>query len=623
MMENLRTKANSPFIKILLGLIMLSFVLTGVMMGGLGGNSANKAAEVNGQPISKEQLQQAFQQERQSLQEYLGDKFSEVASNEESMNLLRRQALDNLINNELINQYANELNLSASDQQIEQSIFSMPIFQTDGRFDSDKYREILSRYNINADSFAAQIRQDLTRAQLGKSFTGTDFALPSEVKAYAELFMQEREIRTATLSLADVQAKQTISEEELKAYYDANQNSFISPEKVKVSYVEMDAASMPEATVSDEEVKTYYEQNLKNYTQAEQKQYSMIQVSSEKEANDIINEIKAGADFATLAAEKSTDKFSAGNKGLIGWMEAASTPSEIITANLTEKGQLSAPVKAQDNYVVFRLDDIKPESTKPFEQVSETIKVSLLQDKNIKQFYDLQQKVSEAATSDMESLVSVESVSGLKMVTTDWFDRNNPPAALNFPKVINEVFSDRLVDKNGSKGINSDVINVEGDRAFVVRVTEYKPESTEPFETVKPAIETLVKRQKADAELKATADKLLADLKAGKGEEALSTAGVKFTDVQTVSRLMPQSATINVAMEMAQPVDGKPAYSIARDESDNYVVIQLDKVTLGQPTEDELKQLSREYQGVMSSAVNEALMLNLRENAKIEVLNLE
>lgn len=623
MMENLRTKANSPFIKILLGLIMLSFVLTGVMMGGLGGNSVNKAAEVNGQPISKEQLQQAFQQERQSLQEYLGDKFSEVASNEESMNLLRRQALDNLINNELINQYANELNLSASDQQIEQSIFSMPIFQTDGRFDSDKYREILSRYNINADSFAAQIRQDLTRAQLGKSFTGTDFALPSEVKAYAELFMQEREIRTATLSLADVQAKQTISEEELKAYYDANQNSFISPEKVKVSYVEMDAASMPEATVSDEEVKTYYEQNLKNYTQAEQKQYSMIQVSSEKEANDIINEIKAGADFATLAAEKSTDKFSAGNKGLIGWMEAASTPSEIITANLTEKGQLSAPVKAQDNYVVFRLDDIKPESTKPFEQVSETIKVSLLQDKNIKQFYDLQQKVSEAATSDMESLVSVESVSGLKMVTTDWFDRNNPPAALNFPKVINEVFSDRLVDKNGSKGINSDVINVEGDRAFVVRVTEYKPESTEPFETVKPAIETLVKRQKADAELKATAEKLLADLKAGKGEEALSTAGVKFTDVQTVSRLMPQTATINTAMEMAQPVDGKPAYSIARDESDNYVVIQLDKVTLGQPTEDELKQLSREYQGVMSSAVNEALMLNLRENAKIEVLNLE
>ena len=451
MMENLRTKANSPLLKIILALIILSFVLGGVMMGGIGGNSANTAAEVNGQPISREQLQQAFQQERQSLQEYLGDKFSEVASNEESMNLLRRQALDNLINNELINQYANELNLSASDQQIEQSIFSMQIFQTDGRFDSEKYREILQRYNINADSFAAQIRQDLTRAQLGKTFTGTDFALPSEVKAYAQLYMQEREIRTATLPLADVQGKQTVSDDELKAYYDANQDSFISPEKVKVSYVEMDAASMPAATVSDEDVKAYYEQNLKNYTQAEQKQYSMIQVASEKEANDILNELKAGADFAAIVAEKSTDIFSAKQKGLIGWMEASSTPSEIADAKLTEKGQLSAPIKSQNNYIIFRLDDIKPELTKPFEQVKESIKNSLLQDKNIKQFYDLQQKVSEAATNDMESLVSVESVSGLKSITTDWFDRNNPPAALNFPKVINEVFSDRLVDKNGSR----------------------------------------------------------------------------------------------------------------------------------------------------------------------------
>ena len=622
MMDNLRTKANSPLMKTILALIILSFVVTGVMMGGVG-SSGNNAAEVNGQPISREQLQQAFQQERQSLQEYLGDKFSEVASNEESMKLLRNQALDSLINNQLINQYANELGLSASDKQIEQAIFAMPVFQTDGRFDSEKYRQILSQYNINADDFAAQMRQDLTRAQLAKSFTGTDFALPSEVKTYAELFMQEREIRTATLSLAQIEAKQTVSEDELKAYYDANQNSFISPEKVQVSYVEMDAAAMPKATVTDEDIKTYYEQNLKNYTQAEQKHYSMIQVPSEKEANDIAEQVKAGADFATLAADKSTDKFSAGNKGAIGWMEAASTPAEIVTANLTEKGQISAPVKAQESYVIFRLDDIKPEAIKPLDEVKDNIEISLLQDKNIKQFYDLQQKVSEAATNDNESLISVENVSGLKVITTDWFDRNNPPAALNSPKVVSEIFSERLVDKNGSTGINSDVINVEGDRAFVVRVTQYKAEMTEPFETVKANIEALVKRQKADTELKAEGDKLVAELKAGKGEDALSASGIKFAEVQKVSRLMPQTAIINATMEMAQPIDNKPTYTVARDEQDNLVIIQLDKVILGQPTAEELSQLTREYQGAMSAAVNEALILNLRSNAKIEVQNLE
>lgn len=313
MMDNLRTKVNSPFIKLILAIIILSFVLTGVAGYMIGGTS-NDAAEVNGQPISREQLQQAFAQERQSLQEYLGDKFSEVAGNEESMKLLRRQALDNLINNELINQYANELNLSASDAQIERAIFAMSIFQTNGKFDSEKYRNILSQYNVNADNFAAQIRTDLVRAQLAKAFTGSDFALPSEVKNYAELFLQEREIRTATLSLADIEAKQTATEDELKDYYNANQNSFISPEKVQVSYVEIDAASLPELTVSDAEIKTYYNQNLKNYTQAQQNHYSMIQVASEKEANEILDQLKAGAQFDVLASEKSTDKFSAGNK---------------------------------------------------------------------------------------------------------------------------------------------------------------------------------------------------------------------------------------------------------------------------------------------------------------------
>lgn len=621
-MDNLRTKANSPFIKVLLAIIILSFVLTGVA-GYMIGGSSNDAAEVNGQSISREQLQQAFSQERQSLQENLGDRFSEIAGNEEAMRALRAQALANLINSELINQYAQELNLSASDAQIEKAIFAMPIFQTNGNFDSEKYRLILKQYNVNADNFAAQIRNDLVRAQLAKAFTGSDFALPSEVKTYAELFLQEREIRTATLSLADAQAKQSVTEDEIKAYYDANHDSFISPEKVKVSYVEIDATTLPEQTVSDEELKTYYEQNLKNYTQAEQKHYSMIQVASEKEANAIVDELKAGANFETLAAEKSTDKFSAGNKGVIGWMEEASTPAEIADAKLTEKGQISAPVKSGESFVIFRLDDIKPESVKSFDSVKDGLKTTLSQEKNVKQFYDLQQKVSEAATNDNESLASVEEVSGLKVATTDWFDKNNPPEALKFPKVINEIFSERLVDKNGSTGINSDVINVEGDRAFVVRVTEYKPEQIESLETVKPEIEALVKRQKANAVLKAEGDKLLAALKEDKGESALSEANVTFTAPETVSRVMPQTPITGAAMAMAKPVDGKATYATARDAQDNLVIIQLDKVTAGKASEEELAQLTREYQGMMAASVNEALMLNLRNNAKIEEFNVE
>ena len=189
--------------------------------------------------------------------------------------------------------------------------------------------------------------------------------------------------------------------------------------------------------------------------------------------------------------------------------------------------------------------------------------------------------------------------------------------------MVNEVFSERLVDKNGSTGINSDVINVEGDRAFVLRVAQYKAESIEPFETVNADIEALVKRQKASAQLKADGEKLLAALQAGKGDEALKAADTQFGAVQTVSFLAPATDITGVAMKMTPPSEGKPTYAIAYDQKDNLLIVQLDKVTLGQPTADELNQLANEYRGAMSSAVNEALMLNLRTNAKIEVQSLE
>lgn len=53
----------------------------------------------------------------------------------------------------------------------------------------------------------------------------------------AALVLQERDVRLATIDLKALQAKQSAGDDELKAYYDQNKNSFIAPEQVKVSYI--------------------------------------------------------------------------------------------------------------------------------------------------------------------------------------------------------------------------------------------------------------------------------------------------------------------------------------------------------------------------------------------------
>ncbi|HGJ5907023.1 MAG TPA: peptidylprolyl isomerase [Arsenophonus nasoniae] len=623
MMDNLRTAANSLVLKIVFVIIILSFVLTGVGSYLIGGSS-NHVAKVNGTAISQVQLQQAFQQEKQVLQERLGDQFAEIASSEQGMQMLRRQALERLIGVTLLNQYSNQLGLTASDNQVKQDIYNMPIFQTDGHFDSEKYRTILSQHNVNADDLAQEIRQNLINRQLSKMYITDEFVLPEEVKSYAQLLLQQREVKTATLSLANYQSKQTVTDKELQDYYNAHQNSFISPEQVQVSYIKLDAASQREnVAVKDEELKNYYEQNIANFTQPAQKHYSMIQLPTEKEADSVVKSLAGGADFKQLVAEKSTDKFSAANHGALGWMEATSTPSEMIAANLTKKGQISAVIKSASNYIIFRLDDIKPEAVKPFQSVKTEIANTLKNEKAINAFYSLQQTASRAAMDDNESLTAAEKATGIKAVTTGWFSRNNLPEEIRFDKVADTIFNGNLVDKNGPTGINSDVINVDGDRAFVIRVEKYKPQVTQPFDEVKKTVAELVKLNKATKEMEAEGNKLLTALKQGAGEAALAKLGINFGDAKIIERFEQNDVLVEPIFQMPIPKENTPTYFSTKDAKNNLVIIQLIKVTQGQPTDEELKVFSQRYKMILGNVMMESLMLNLRDSAKVDLGRME
>lgn len=224
MMDNLRAAANHVVLKIILALIILSFVLTGVGNYLIGG-SGDYAAKVNGQTIERAQLEQAFQSERSRMQQQLGDQFSALAGNEGYMQQMRRQVLSQLIDNMLLDQYAKKLGLAVSDDQIKDAIRKAPYFQTNGQFDNAKYLDLIGRMGYTANNFAQSMRQQLVNQQLIQAFGESGFVLPSESQAMAALVLQERDVRLATIDLKALQAKQSASDDELKAYYDQNKTA--------------------------------------------------------------------------------------------------------------------------------------------------------------------------------------------------------------------------------------------------------------------------------------------------------------------------------------------------------------------------------------------------------------
>ncbi|WP_313824316.1 peptidylprolyl isomerase [Leclercia sp.] len=616
MMDSLRTAANSLVLKIIFGIIILSFILTGVS-GYLIGGSANYAAKVNDQEISRGQFENAFAGERNRMQQQLGEQFSELAANEGYMKNLRQQTLNRLIDEALLDQYAREIGLSISDDQVKKAIFSTPAFQNDGKFDNTRYNAIVNQMGMTPDQYAQALRNQLTTQQLINAVVGTDFMLKGEADELATLVSQQRVVREATFDVNALAAKQQASDEEVKSYYEQNKNNFTAPEQFRVSYIKLDAAAMQE-NASDAEIQTYYDQHQDQFTQPQRNRFSVIQTKTEADAKAALDELNKGTDFATVAKAKSTDIISAKNGGDMGWLEEGTTPDELKNAGLKEKGQLSGVIKSSVGFLVVRLDDITPATTKPLADVRDDIAAKVKQEKALDGFYALQQKVSDAASNDNESLAGAEQAAGAKAVTTGWFGRDNLPEELNFKPVADAIFNGGLVGENGTPGSNSDIITVDGDRAFVLRVAEHKPESIKPLDEVKDQIAALVKHNKAVQQAKLDAEKLLAELKAGKGDEALKAAGLSFGEARTLSRT-GQDPISQAAFGLSLPAKDKPSFGIANDMQGNVVVLALDEVKAGTMPEAQKQAMVQGITQNNAQIAFEALMSNLRKEAKIKL----
>ncbi|WP_158783296.1 peptidylprolyl isomerase [Pantoea sp. BAV 3049] len=615
MMDNLRAASNHVVLKIILGLICLSFILTGVGNYLIGGNG-DYAAKVNGQEISRAQLERAFSSERSRQQQQLGDQFSQLASNPAYLQQVRQQALSQLIDERLLDQYAKDLGLAISDAQIKQAIFSQPAFQTNGKFDNAKYLGIINNMGFSADQYAEALRKQLTTQQLVASVTGTDFMLTSETDALAALVSQERLVREATINVSALSAKQTVSDEEVKNYYEQNKNNFMTPEQFRVSYIKLDAASLQE-TASESDIQSWYDQHQADYTQPQRSRFSIIQTKTEADAQSVLDALKKGGDFAALAKQKSADPISARNGGDMGWLEPDTTPDELKNAGLTQKGQLSGVIKSSVGFIVARLDDVQAQQVKPLSAVHDDIAAKVKQEKAVDAYYKLQQKVSDAASNDNESLAGAEEAAGVKAVETGWFSHDTPPAELNFKPVEQAIFNGGLVGENGAPGSNSDIITVDGDRAFVLRISAHKPEAVKPLSEVTAQITDMLKTEKAQKEAKAQAEKLMADLKAGKGDEAMKAANLSFSAQKTLTR-NGQDAITQSAFTMPLPEKDKPGYAVSEDGQGNVVLVALDQVRSGSMPDGQKKAM---IQGVTQNNAQiafEALLSNLRKEGKIK-----
>lgn len=141
--------------------------------------------------------------------------------------------------------------------------------------------------------------------------------------------------------------------------------------------------------VSSTEAQDYFNKNPGKYDTQRELNISHILVKTEKEANDIIAQLKKGADFAKLAKEKSTDEGSAAQGGELGWVNQSTNfvPEFLNAAMALKPGQLTEkPVKSEYGYHIIKCTGEHAAQKATFAAVAVTVQKDALDAKKTETF---------------------------------------------------------------------------------------------------------------------------------------------------------------------------------------------------------------------------------------------
>ncbi|MEW6996681.1 SurA N-terminal domain-containing protein [Colwelliaceae bacterium BS250] len=624
MLERIREGSSGITAKVILGLVIATFVFAGV--GSYTNSVDTSSANVNDEKISQQAFEQAYQRQRSRMQQQYGEMFEQLASNDMYMQNLRSNVLEQLINEKLLDQNARALNIRISDEQIKQAILTTPEFQVDGVFDNNRYLMVINQSGFyQASAFRDYLRVDMTRRQLINSIMTSEFSLPYQQELAVKLNNQTRDIRYASISAKQFEASAVVTDEEIAEYYQANQARFATPEQVKLEYVYLDIEQLKaDVTIEEEQVRAYFDENTTAYSTVERRRASHILIEfgddeavAQQQAEDILAKVNAGEDFSELAKAHSTDTFSGENGGDLDWFEQGAMDASFDEAvfALTLSDNISKLVKSDFGFHIIKLTDVEPVTTQEYAAVKADILAQLKLELALENFYELQGQAAEIAFESPDSLDETASVLNVEIEQSPWLLRGNNMVPFN-SAVIDAAFSaDVLLDN-----LNSELIEVEADKsAMVIRLAEHKPAATKELALVSAEIKAQLVNIKAGSAAKAAADAIYAKLVNGEDTTAdLAAVTSQFTDVAAVTRNSTVVATgiVKQAFLLAHPVDGVATATVTAVNGGDYAVVEVTSVTEGTMTDADAN-LSRQQEQVSSQATFEGYINDLKAKAEI------
>ena len=625
MLQNIRSNIQGTLAKIIIGLIVVSFALFGIESILLGGGNSG-VAEVNGEAITPYEVQQTVNLQRRQLLSMLGDNADPALLDEDR---LTAQAIETLIQRELLVQAAGELGLTTSEQTIGVIVGSMEQFQVGGQFDQDLFRSVLATAGFTPALFKESLREDLVTNQLRVGLAASDFATPAELAVQARIAGEKRDLRYLAIPVDRFDDSGTVEESAIAAWYEDNPDTFMTPENVDVSYLELTLADFEEP-VSEEALREEFELTRDTFevpTEARVAHILLIQEEGESDEAYAARVAEAeaavadGEDFAAVAGRLSDDIGSASAGGELGYTAGDTFPAAMERA-ITELavGEVSAPVETDAGLHIIKVLDRREGKAVTFDEVrgqlAQRLREGAARDELLRVVEELRDLAFNA-----EDLTAPASELGLSVETASGVARGAGDGLFADPRVQSALFSEEvLVEKH-----NSPVLELSPERFVVVHADTHHLPERQPLEAVRDQIAARIAAERARAAARAEGERLLAALAAGETLDGLANAGDYEWQVELGATRAANALPGPVgrrAFTLPAPDGDAPVRELVGAPAGDIYLVELTRVTPGSletlPAQRQAllrRSIAGEYGSILIGAFENAL----RAGAEIEV----
>ncbi len=509
MLRYLRENTGNWIIKIFLGIIVVVFVFLGV--GSMNSGRNNSVASVNDEPITVTEFQDAYR----NLVEQMRERFQDNLTDDllKALNV-KQQALNSLIEQKLVAAQAEKLNITVSDQELENFILAIGAFHKNNVFDMDQYKRILGLNSLSPEMFEQLQRNALKQQKVRDMVLGSVFVSDLEV----ESFYLHHNIRMAVNYLKIDPAEFTDiapTEEQIQDYYQKNMDQYQSEPKRKAMYLRFSPQDYRnQVTITRAQVQNYYEQHPDAFKIPEkvEARHILIKVDDtageqaveegRKTARTVYQRAVSGEDFAELAKETSQGP-SKEDGGYLGTFEKKSMIQPFADQAFSMKpGEISEPVKTQFGWHVIKVLNRFDAHVQSVEEAAQEIEAQLAEQEMQNMAY---YKAGEAfdAVIDGDTLEQIALLTQKEVVDTGFFDQNG--SGLDLKQAADFADAAFVLEKQQI----SDVKQI-GNAYFLIKVVETMDPDQLPLEAVRERIRETLEKQLRMAAAETKAQELLA-----------------------------------------------------------------------------------------------------------------